>query len=346
MDFNLNDHPHRRKNPLNETWVLVSPHRAKRPWSGQVEKTQQENKPEYDPGCYLCPGNTRAGGVKNPDYKSVYSFVNDFSALLADTPSGGSDEFFFKAESVRGVCKVIIFSPSHKLTIPQMKIEDLIDVGNLWKKEYEDLSENKDINYIQIFENKGSMMGCSNPHPHGQIWATESIPCEVLKKCETQKNYFLNNKSHMLVDYAGTEIKKNERLIYQNDVFAVVVPFWAVWPFETMIIPKKQLSSLKDFSSGDIASLMDAVKQLTIRYDNLFEISFPYSSGMHNMPCDGLEHPGFTWHMMFFPPLLRSATIKKFMVGYELLAEPQRDITPETSAMKLKELSDIHYLER
>jgi UDPglucose--hexose-1-phosphate uridylyltransferase len=346
MQFNISDHPHRRKNPLTGSWVLVSPHRAKRPWSGQIEKTQSEDKPEHDPGCYLCPGNTRAGGIQNPDYKSVYTFVNDFSALLSDTPSGGNDDFFFKAESVKGLCKVIIFSPSHRLTIPQMKIEDLIDVGNLWKKEYLELADNKDINYIQIFENKGAMMGCSNPHPHGQIWATESIPEEILKKCSTQEKYFADNRRFMLIDYIEMELKKDERIIYSNDAFAVCVPFWAVWPFETMIVPRKPLSSLIDFSGKDIELLMDAIKYITVKYDNLFEISFPYSAGMHNIPADGKDHPGFIWHMMFYPPLLRSATVKKFMVGYELLAEPQRDITPETSAVKLKELPDIHYTNR
>lgn len=345
MEFNRADHPHRRRNPLTGAWVLVSPHRTKRPWSGQIEKVALEEKPEYDPGCYLCPGNERAGGQHNPSYSGTYAFINDFSALLPDTPQGGSADFFFKTESVRGICKVLIFSASHRLTLPQMTLPDVVKVAEMWQREYLELSAVPYLNYVQIFENKGAIMGCSNPHPHGQIWASGSIPEEIVKKCASQEQYFRENNRPLLLDYLEKEMALKERIVYANEGFVVLVPFWAVWPFEAMIVPRRQLASLADFDATDLRLLADAVRVLTIKYDNIFETSFPYSAGMHQAPCDGQEHPGFTWHMLFYPPLLRSATIKKFMVGYELLAEAQRDITPEASAAKLKELANVHYLE-
>lgn len=344
MQFNREDHPHRRCNPLTGSWVLVSPHRTKRPWSGQIEKIAQEDKPEYDPTCYLCPGNLRAGGFENPKYSATYSFVNDFSALLADTPFGGEDDFFFRTESVRGICKVLIFSPSHCLTLPLMSQAEVTQVAQMWQREYLELSVLPDINYVQIFENKGAVMGCSNPHPHGQIWASQSIPEEIVKKCTSQADYIAKHQRPLLIDYVEQELKKDERVIFCNDSFVVLVPFWAVWPYEAMILPRRQMSSIANFTPKELELLAEAVRVLTIKYDNLFETSFPYSAGMHQMPTDGKEYPGFTWHMIFYPPLLRSATIRKFMVGYELLAEPQRDITPEASAAKLKELPLTHYL--
>ncbi len=346
MEFNREEHPHRRRNPLTGSWVLVSPHRTKRPWSGAIEKLPPDDKPEYDPDCYLCPGNQRAGGVQNPKYEGTYTFVNDFSALLPDTPGGGTDDFFYTAESVRGICKVIIFSPSHNLTLPLMSPQQLLGVTELWQQEYRELAANPVINYIQIFENKGAIMGCSNPHPHGQIWATESIPEEIRKKAATQSEYYQKQGRPMLLDYVDREIQKDERVVYMNDGFVALVPFWAVWPFEAMILPRRQLGSLLEFTPRDLELLADAIRMLTIKYDNIFETSFPYSGGMHQTPCDGKEYPGFTWNMLFYPPLLRSATIKKFMVGYELLAEGQRDITPEMSARKLKELPAEHYLKK
>jgi UDPglucose--hexose-1-phosphate uridylyltransferase len=346
MDFNRQDHPHRRRNPLTGEWVLVSPHRAKRPWSGQVEKLPPEDKPDYDPKCYLCPGNARAKGIRNPPYTGTFTFANDFSAILPDTPAGGDRDEFFRTESVRGICKVLVFSPSHRRTLPEMSVDEIASVAGMWREVFLDLRSRPPIRHVQIFENKGAVMGCSNPHPHGQVWSSESIPEVILKKAASQEEYFRRHGRPLLLDYIEREFERDERIIHANPGFVVVVPFWAVWPFEAMIVPRRQVSTIADFGPEDLRLLADAVRALTIRYDNLFETSFPYSAGMHQAPGDGGEHPGFTWHMPFFPPLLRSATVKKFMVGYEMLAEPQRDITPEMSAQRLKELPGTHYLSR
>ncbi len=342
--FNLADHPHRRYNPLIGEWVLISPHRAKRPWQGQIEKTTEENRPNYDPNCYLCPGNKRAGGKTNPNYNDTFVFNNDFSALLKNIPDGMVEENeLFKAQSEKGICKVICFSPRHDLTIPEMDEADIVKVINLWIEQYKELSQKNFINYIQIFENKGSIMGCSNPHPHGQIWASSSVPDLPMKESYYQKKYYDKHHSTLLNDYLILELDKNERILFENTDFIALVPFWAVWPFETMIICKKPIQNITQFNEQEIISFANIYKQLTIIYDNLFEVSFPYSAGIHQSPCDGKEYPEWHLHMHFYPPLLRSATIKKFMVGYEMLATPQRDITPEISAKKLKELPIIHY---
>lgn len=342
--FNLIDHPHRRFNPLTGEWILVSPHRAKRPWQGQVEKVQEEKRPEYDPKCYLCPTNERVGGKINPDYKGAYSFVNDFSALLSDTPEGGEDNGeLFQSEAVRGICKVICFSPRHDLTVPEMEVDAIKGVVDLWQDEYNELGANPTINYVQIFENKGSIMGCSNPHPHGQIWSSSNIPNEVEKEAIRQKAYFEKNGSTLLGDYLKAELEKESRILCANEHFVALVPYWAVWPFETMIISRSAHASIKTFNDEEKLALADIYKQLTTMYDNLFEVSFAYSAGIHQAPTDGEDHPEWHFHMHFYPPLLRSATVKKFMVGYEMLGNPQRDITAETSAERLRALSKIHY---
>lgn len=342
--FNITQHSHRRFNPLNESWVLVSPHRSKRPWQGQVEKKTDESRPRYDKDCYLCPGNKRANGEFNPDYKEPYAFTNDFSALLSEVPEyKDTDDDLFKIESQKGICRVLCFSPRHDLTIPEMETDEITKVVDLWAHEFKDLGSNEDIHYVQIFENKGSVMGCSNPHPHGQVWSQSFIPQEIAKKTESQKKYYKKHNSSLLSDYLSKELDRKERILIENDHFVSLVPFWAVWPFETMIISKRHVQDITQLSKEERRSLADMYKRLTIKYDNLFETSFPYSAGIHQRPTDGKEHPYWHFHIPFYPPLLRSATVKKFMVGYEMLAEPQRDITAESSAHRLRELSDLHY---
>lgn len=340
MDKNLNEYPHRRYNPLTEEWVLVSPHRSKRPWQGQVEKHSADSRPQYDPGCYLCPGNSRSGGEQNPEYKDVYVFTNDFSALLKDSPDFNLEEDdIFRAESEKGICRVICFSPNHSLTVPQMKVADIRKVVDLWIEEYQALGSDPEINYVQIFENKGEIMGCSNPHPHGQIWASQKLPLEPFKKQRSQKEYFEKHNNTLLSDYLQKEINKNERLIFENNHFVAVVPFWATWPYEAMIIPKRAMARITDMTDDEKTGLADTYKRLTMIYDKVFDVSFPYSAGIHQAPTDGEQHNEWHWHMVFYPPLLRSATVKKFMVGYEMLATPQRDITPESAAQLLKDIN-------
>lgn len=341
IDFT--EQPHRRFNPLTKEWVLVSPHRAKRPWQGQTEKKSTEKRPAYNPGCYLCPGNTRTSGETNPNYESTFVFTNDFSALLPGTKPGEVDEGLFRAKTEQGLSRVICFSPNHGLTIPEMEVEDIKKVVDLWCDEYSSLGAKDFINHVQIFENKGSVMGCSNPHPHGQIWAQSSIPDEVSKEALSQLEYYNSHKHTLLSTYIKEELKKNERIVIENDTFVCLVPFWAIWPFETMILPKRAIAAITDLSEKEKMDFASIYKALTIKYDNLFEVSFPYSAGIHQAPTNGGKYPEWHMHMHFYPPLLRSATVKKFMVGYEMMANAQRDITAEQSASRLKELSPKHY---
>lgn len=342
--MNFDENPHRRYNPLTESWVLVSPHRAKRPWQGQVEKLANDERPAHDPDCYLCAGNTRANGEVNPNYEQVYVFDNDFAALLKDTPDEKyEDGELFLAKTERGVGRVICFSPAHNLTVPEMSEEGIRAVVDAWVDEYNTLGAKDFINYVQIFENKGFVMGCSNPHPHGQIWAQSGIPDEPLKKQNAQAKYWAKHNRSLLADYLEKELEKKERVLFENEHFVALVPFWAVWPFEAMLIPKRKMARISDMTSEERDALANAYKRLTVKYDNLFETSFPYSAGIHQAPTDGLPHDEWHWHFVFYPPLLRSATVKKFMVGYEMLANPQRDISAEKSAAILRDLPEVHY---
>lgn len=335
---------HRRFNPLTGEWVLVSPQRTQRPWHGKTEKSVNKNSPDYVSDCYLCPGNTRANGNINPNYNSTFVFDNDFSAINADDSTIFDETSkLIQAKSERGICRVVCFSPKHNLTLAELELADIATVVKTWQNEYLSLGRQPFINHVQIFENKGEIMGCSNPHPHGQIWAQESIPNEVLNESVNQIKYFKEKNVTLLIDYIEIEKQKGERIVYENESFVLLVPFWAVWPFETMIISKRQISNINQFEESEVNQFADILKNLTVRYDNIFNIPFPYSAGIHQAPTDGLDHPEWHFHMHFYPPLLRSAAVKKFMVGYELLAEPQRDITPERSAEILKQQGTIHY---
>ena len=343
MSTDINTTPHRRYNILTGEWILVSPHRTKRPWQGKTEKQNIQKRETYDPSCYLCPGNTRNGGKTNPAYKKPFSFENDFPSLLPENPSQNFEEGFLKAEPESGICKVVCFSPDHSLTLPIMEIEAITDVVKLWKKEYAELGAQENINYVQIFENKGDIMGCSNPHPHGQIWSQKSIPTEVQKKSQHLKAHWENTKRSLLSDYLNQELELNERILEETEHFVALIPYWAVWPFEAMILPKIHYQHIGQLNEEEERDFAKIIKKLTIKYDNLFETSFPYSSGIHQAPTDGEEHSEWHFHMSFYPPLLRSATVKKFMVGYEMFAGPQRDITAEHAAQRLRELPAEHY---
>jgi UDPglucose--hexose-1-phosphate uridylyltransferase len=292
----------------------------------------------YDPDCYLCPGNTRINGAINPDYKDVYIFQNDFAALQNNVKEFSLDNKLLKAKSESGICKVICFSPDHSKSLGEMSKKEILKVIEAWQTEYMLLGKEKNINYVQIFENKGEIMGCSNPHPHGQIWSQSSLPNEVVKKNTHQLNYFLDQQSSLLKDYLNQELKEKERIIYENKNCVVLVPFWAIWPFETMIIPKKHQQNISTLDVKEREDFAEAILVITKTYDKLFEYSFPYSSGIHQAPTDNKNNQHWHWHMSFYPPLLRSAAIKKFMVGYEMFGMPQRDITPEQAALRLKAL--------
>lgn len=344
MIFDLKEHSHRRYNALTGEWIQVSPHRAKRPWQGQIESTKKSNELKYDATCYLCPGNTRSNGQLNSDYKTTYSFINDFSAIIQDIPDTQVNKNdLLIARSEKGICKVICFSPDHSLTIAEMPTSNIVSIIEQWIEEYESLKKYPFISYIQIFENKGEAMGCSNPHPHGQIWAQESIPMEPLKKDIRQREYFKDNGQTLLSNYIKLELEVNERIVFENEHFVTVVPFWATWPFETMIVPRRPMADITVMSSDEINSFAEAISVITAKYDNLFTTSFPYSSGIHQAPVNRNENDHWHWHMVFYPPLLRSASVKKFMVGYEMLANPQRDATPELSAEQLRKCSAHHY---
>ncbi len=335
--LNLKEHPHRRFNPLTGEWVVVSPHRASRPWQGQVEKQSPEKKPEYDPTCYLCPGNERAGGVRNPEYTSTFVFENDFAALLPDTPPEtiNRDDLLI-ASGEPGNCRVVCFSPRHDLTLGSMSLQQTRTVVDLWSEQYSDLGVRENVNWVQIFENRGAMMGASNPHPHCQIWATLSLPNEAIKEQRGILSYSNKHERCLLCEYLKLESASGTRVIVENEHFVVVVPFWAVWPFETLLIAREHVGDMQAMMAEQRDALAAILIKITSTYDELFQTSFPYSMGFHQRPTDGQAHREWHFHGHFYPPLLRSATIRKFMVGFELLATPQRDITPEAAAERLR----------
>jgi UDPglucose--hexose-1-phosphate uridylyltransferase len=340
MDWN--DVPHRRFNPLTGETVLVSPHRTKRPWQGKVEAVPATNTPRHDPNCYLCPGNRRVTGDINPHYESVFSFTNDFSALLADVPAGSRNEQgLLVAEAESGVCRVVCFSPEHNLTLARMTNAALTSVVDEWAHQYLDLGSRPDINSVQIFENRGEIMGSSIAHPHGQIWAQRTVPDLSAREGEQQAKWLKEKGSHLLLDYLALEIREKERVLFENDTWVVLVPYWAVWPFETMLLPKAHRRDVAELKPAEREGLADALGRMTRRYDNLFQVSFPYTMGLHQRPTDGKEHEHWQLHLHFLPPLLRSATVRKFMVGYEMLAQPQRDITPEQAAERLRACAEV-----
>ena len=341
MALDLKEHPHRRFNPLTRTWILVSPHRNQRPWLGQEEKVAGEVQPAYDPACYMCPGNARASGTRNPDYESTFVFDNDYPALLPDAPEDKLDDNgLLVARSEAGICRVACFSPRHDLTIARMSMEELSLVVDVWAEQSRELGSRQFVKYVQVFENRGPMMGASNPHPHGHIWASASLPDEPAKEQLAQQEYRATRHSCLLCDYLTVEREHGERIIFENQHFTVLVPFWAVWPFETLVVAREHVGSLTDLTGDQKHTLAGALKRLTTRYDQLFQISFPYSMGFHQCPIDGQPHPEWHLHAHFYPPLLRSATVRKFMVGYEMLGTPQRDITPESAAARLREMKE------
>jgi len=332
--------PHRRFNPLTREWVLVSPQRTARPWLGQVEKVQAAEIPSYDPTCPLCPGNKRATGAVNEAYKSTYVFTNDFPALTLDAQASPTqDSNLMKAEPEKGTCRVICFSPRHDLTLPDMSLSDVCEVIETWASQTEDLGSIEGIHYVQVFENKGAIMGCSNPHPHSQVWATDHIPNEPAKELTSQQEYFREHSSPLLMDYLAQERKSGERTIVENRSFTALVPFWAIWPFEVMVTANRPVQRLNGLTKNEVSDLAAIFLDITRRYDALFGVSFPYSMGFHQAPFDGADHPEWVLHAHFYPPLLRSATIRKFMVGYELLAMPQRDLTAESAAERIRSMT-------
>lgn len=342
MTFDLTRHPHRRFNPLLDEWILVSPHRTNRPWQGGVESLPADRRSRYDSDCYLCPGNTRANGERNPNYESTFVFINDFAAVLPDVPPAQiGDESLFRARSVRGEARVLCFSPRHDLTLAEMSPAEIRLVVDLWARQTSELGAR--FSWVQIFENRGEIMGASNPHPHGQIWATDRMGAIAARENQQQRAYLESNGANLLRDYAHQERQFGERCVLENASWLVVVPYWAVWPYETLLLPKSPVRRLPDLDEGQRNDLAAILKALLVKYDNLFEVSFPYSMGWHGAPYDGADHAHWQLHAHFFPPLLRSATVKKFMVGYEMLAEAQRDITPEQAARLLRQASEVHF---
>ncbi len=344
----ISQSPHRRWNPLRQSWVLVSPHRTERPWQGEVGQKGAPSGVAYDPQCYLCPGNQRAGGVANPAYEGVFLFVNDYAALLPDSPAPppAGDSPLLKAKPARGLCKVLCYHPDHSLTLARMTRAEIRPVVDAWTAQYEELGALEWIDYVQIFENRGAMMGASNPHPHGQIWSTDFVPDEPAAETKAQREYQALTGCCLLCAYLAAEQAAGARIVFENEYFAALVPFWAVWPFEVLLVSKRHLGALPELTGNERDALADALHRMAVRFDNLFETSFPYTMGFHQSPTDKNAHPEWHFHAHFYPPLLRSATVRKFMVGFEMLGMPQRDITAEGAAERLRAASEVHFWPR
>jgi UDPglucose--hexose-1-phosphate uridylyltransferase len=342
--MNPTQNPHRRYNALTGDWILVSPHRTQRPWQGKQEVRSPDRRPQYDPKCYLCPGNERAGGAKNPAYTSTYVFTNDFAAILPNGPSTVEGTGLLRTQSAAGTCRVICFSPRHDWTLPAMPAEAIRGVVDVWARQTEELGHK--YRWIQVFENKGDIMGCSNPHPHGQVWASDFLPNEPSKEDRQQLAYLHEKGSVLLMDYLAVELEQEIRIVVQNRDWVALLPYWATWPYEILLLPKRPVARLPDLHDSERTSLAEILKRLLIRYDNLFEVSFPYSMGWHGAPYGAGEIGHWQLHAHFYPPLLRSASVKKFMVGYEMLGEAQRDLTAEQAARTLRDQSEIHFSER
>ena len=343
----LSERPHRRFNALTGDWILVSPQRTKRPWQGRQEAVAAGTRPAHDPKCYLCPGNERAGGRRNSEYGSTYVFDNDFAAILpGEEESGERGDELLRGEAVNGTCRVICFSPRHDLTLPEMSVEAIREVVETWVRQTKELGV--EYRWVQVFENKGDVMGCSNPHPHGQIWASDFLPNEPAKEARQQAAYFQQHGATLLGDYLARELEDGSRVVVENADWVVVVPYWATWPYETLLLPRREVRRLPELGDEERGTLAEILKRLTTRYDNLFHTSCPYSMGWHGAPTGNTpdaEAAAWRLHAHFYPPLLRSATVKKFMVGYEMLAEAQRDLTPEQAAEKLRGLPEVHFKE-
>lgn len=331
-----NGQSHARKNALTGEWVLVSPNRLQRPWRGQVDAVEDEDLPKYDADCYLCPGNSRANGNANPAYTGPFAFDNDFPALSAVSSVAERGSPFFESRSAAGTCRVVCYTERHDQRLATMSAQQLVLAIGAMIEQFSELDKRADIGYVQVFENRGEMMGCSNPHPHAQVWATSNVPSEPAKELRTQLAYFEEQRSSLLLDYLDAECADGGRIVAENDHFVALVPFWAVWPYETMLTPRRAVAAPDELEHPEVEGLAEALSTVLAGYDRLFGCSTPYSMGFHPRPSDGKPHPEWQFHIHIYPPLLRSATIRKHLVGFEMLGMPQRDLTPEVAAERLR----------